>query len=560
MAALSVREFNINGDTCTFNKDIFNFTYIDNSFNELLDERKIKIIEFKNVTFSREIEIACLKFKNKTIKFISCRFGASLKGDNNIIFIDDNFEFFDINEENSTLFLIKNYYDDIILDNTWNVNELNISIGSDIKTIKITNEVKLFSLSILGSYKDQYFCENIDISNQEIRCFSISNLKTNYFYLPELSLTTLTLVDLTIVNNIDKDLSFRFSDLLDITIQSVHFPNQIFINNFCDNNQSVDFVSIGDSNSKKINIFLKGVNEIRNVYISGDINFFITQCFIHHIKISESFYNKYNLRYYKFSTLEFESFYSYDTFEFQNIDIIGDSKLVITDSRLDNVVFKPSFLHSFKSIEIYNSSIGDIKLIDFKPIISDRIRKKGEIKTLISKKYDFMYNVRNIISIIKGDRRVRFDKVGFLRFLKTYAHKETDINLYHKYKRDEYNEMLFSRKTKFNLMDWFIQFTNYLSNDHSNNPIRSICWIIIILFGYLSFLSNKYGSQEIYSLFIHSPEYFLTPIKFLSSSDIDPKLKSKFRLDGIFLIDYGYKVLFGYLIYQMIAAFRKFNK
>ncbi|WP_154859714.1 hypothetical protein [Cyclobacterium xiamenense] len=152
----------------------------------------------------------------------------------------------------------------------------------------------------------------------------------------------------------------------------------------------------------------------------------------------------------------------------------------------------------------------------------------------------------------------RDDETNYLtlyRELKKLAQEYGDNYLYNKFKALEYNERLNS-KEDIGSINRIILWCNKFSNNHSTKPQYAFVGIVAISLFFsvpiiisLYFNGVKLSANQIWS----SLTYFVNPLKLLNEYSIP--------FHGIiYLLEVFYKLALGYLIYQMIAAFRKFNK
>lgn len=233
--------------------------------------------------------------------------------------------------------------------------------------------------------------------------------------------------------------------------------------------------------------------------------------------------------------LVFENFQCFDSFTFQNIDVDKNSSLYFNNSNLDLVTFKPSILHKFNNIYISRSDFVGMSLIDFKYIEEKRISSE-------------------IIDINK--QIIKTSNINFFRFLKNHTQNQSNLHLYQKYKAFEFNEILRQNEDIDGGEKFILEF-NKFTNNHTTDWFKAFKLILItfsfylyLITSYLLYSQNDFQFMDVSKILPN----LLSPVSFLVNNDefCFPNL--------IYFIDVFYNILIGLLLYQMIAAFRKFNR
>ena len=130
------------------------------------------------------------------------------------------------------------------------------------------------------------------------------------------------------------------------------------------------------------------------------------------------------------------------------------------------------------------------------------------------------------------------------------------------YRALEQNFRLRERYKKFNIFnsDTFILTLNKITNNHGTQPFYALINLFLLIGCYYLALTKELSLNEsnINALYVMKSNigYFFKPLTFIS--DIE-SVRYNFSF-GFRLWDILYKILYSYLVFQFIAAFRKFNK
>lgn len=290
------------------------------------------------------------------------------------------------------------------------------------------------------------------------------------------------------------------------------------------------------TNSKSVDTFLlndktKGEVIVKKIYLKGEYNLSVFSFSIEEINFTGLTKGKSEFNNCFIENLNFNLFSLDGKLLFNNVSSLRKNGLLnFANSLLDNVLMNPSFLHQFGEIKFLKSSI--LNLVTYNLIdIPD--------STLKPTKKDLNSNY-----------------LSLYRELKVLALMHNDNYLAQRFKALEYNELLEEKGQKIPLYNWLILNLNKLSNNHSTNPFLALGWMFVLAFFYsivlILSLTIKGTKFEITDVF-RNLTFFINPIKLLGDFDL------VFH-NVVYIIDFFYKIAIGYLVYQFIAAFRKFNK
>lgn len=539
-----------------FKEEIEYFIYFGNNNNDEIDEvseissdiyeLKGKKIKFKNLIFNSVVEF---KFKKKIIVFERCFFkkDVKFKGDDNEI------EFEESNFPNERLLIIVDepkskftYNFNRIIDNykitNFHCKNLTLKFSNinrlDIEDLIIENELKINGKSVGNSeIKDIY------IQKCKINKLKFESFKTDF---PKYIESTFS--------------EFYLSNVVYKCAQNIHLPDceKYKISNLDFNKEEINITYDKASGSLKILSFIIENINSKLISIEQDLSdsydFFKinsdSQIIFYPSLNSENLLIKIetlklvgevtNLKYIKnvkVNNLELNGFIPSNNFTFDNISdkICNSGRLIIINSNLNNVTFKPSILHQFDNIFITKSDFVGMSLIGFEYIDESKFGKQ--------------YTDDNKVTI-------KTDNIEFFRFLKNYTERQNNLHLYQKYKAFEFNEMLRIRKD-IDFGEKCILVFNKFTNNHTTDWTKAGKLFLIIFCSYFSLLLTY-----LYCSYFN--------FEFLQASKILPYLVSPVNLlmhyedfefhNAIYIIDFFYNLIIGLLLYQMIAAFRKFNK
>ncbi|MDO6437093.1 hypothetical protein Q4534_06735 [Cyclobacterium sp. 1_MG-2023] len=495
------------------------------------------LIFYKNYLRKNEFDNA--KFANN-IKFIftNCNIidGISLEA-NNCTFIFKN------NKKGNGIGILK-----IKSENPNNIviikdSEFSNLTFSDIKLKTLDfNNVTLDSLVIENysqikslTYKAQHLNKNYNIEKVILRDSVINSIsyfklyKCKYFNISGAVIENMKILH----SNIEKfdfydyltnDLKILFGEIDDLNIDIIE-------EDIYDHSRKNKFNSL-ILNSKVLKSFKinsdERINKFDNIQITSEkIN--ITNINTRQLTIKNQVVYESKVANSEIEILELMNFYSVKKFRFDNVNISKPAEcLTIRNSSLNNVSLNPFFLHNFNEIKFTNSSLLNLEANNLTKIPI------------------------NAIKPIYRDKETNY--LILYRELKSIAQKYGDTYLYHKFKALEYNERL---NGSLDFLDKSILYFNKFTNNHTTDWFKAFK-LLIILFTFnlsiiTSYLYNSYENFNVLDIAKLLP-YLLSPVSFLVN------YKEYEFHNVIYLFDFLYNIGIGLIIYQMIAAFRKFNR
>lgn len=221
-----------------------------------------------------------------------------------------------------------------------------------------------------------------------------------------------------------------------------------------------------------------------------------------------------------------------------------ETKLEIHKSNLDKVWFDNVAFHDYSTISLYRNKFGQTTLTacDF------------------PSKYKDFDKIKTIENIHYPDRKDKnYFKTRYETFLQLKKQLEASGNFYEAQKFQAISHEALKNIENLPYWDRFILKINGLSNNHGlsiKEPfIGTIVLSILFYILYLWSLARIFNSNEIdWNLF----GYYFSFIDITHRTDF---LVNKSELNGFTLtIDFLNKIIVGFLIYQFIAAFRKYGK
>lgn len=232
-----------------------------------------------------------------------------------------------------------------------------------------------------------------------------------------------------------------------------------------------------------------------------------------------------------FKNLNIKGFTNNIVFQIHNVTVLNS--LNIHDSSLGKAEFNNVKLECKEAIQIYQSNISDINLLN-SPIPNN----------IIAKNNNDYEGLKEIFCQLKNIANRQKNKVDELKY------QQLEFDAYEKLLRKEGN-----------WQDKFILYTNKWSNNHGQEWFRAFSkllflsiffyCVIKILLGYLYFNPNLIW-QEL-ALFLN---FAFNPLH--DFKDIFPKEMENAYYGSALLVDTIAKLLSGYLIFQGLRAFRKY--
>lgn len=518
---MSIRYFNVEeienlGETITVNK------YNSNSFSGI--DRKLLMhsleidypIYFDNVRITSNTLLWLSFVKSKfDIHFHYCTFESdcifldfSLK---NIFFVSCSFETSRITFENSIFcnlnFILSTKEVLVNVNNSFNLN-FEFS-GFYIRRLNI-KESKYVKVNISRSHIPVSF----DFKLSKVISLFLDDVKIQKYSAKKISFKSIVLIDCSLTENID----FFPSDFKEY--------------------YEIDFINLININDKEIEFSNhSGKIRIGNFYISNSSNINFYGIDVENLMLNENCSNI-SLNNFYVSTVDFNSFLAIESIAFRNVISTYSGVFNINNSILKNVVFNPSFLHQFELIEVKNSSLEGLEV------------------------YNFMYIPDKCIL---SNKSLGEDNIGFCRELVGLMNKHN-----HKYYATNYNALEQNLRLESGIfnskIDKYVLWLNKQSNNHGTKPEKAFSLIVCNFFIYFFVLNFDvlfcFGSFFKYSLYLpfdlmfENLSVFFNPLKGIKDVVYPDYSPSK-----LFIIwDFFYNVVYAYLVYQLIAAFRKFNK
>lgn len=366
----------------------------------------------------------------------------------------------------------------------------------------------------------------ISMENCNFKEFVLENLnidKFDYFetYINRISFSKLTCEKEFRLNTESKvnNYIFKFKYLI---VYECKFYKLILNNEYFDLDQCPVEILISDTNN--INIIS---HHLQNLTLKGEV--------MENIKIFSC----------KIDSVEFNEFSCGKNIKFQKSSIyIGENKLIITDSVLKGVEINPSFLHDFDSIDFKDSTISGIEIHNYKPVYPEVIR--------------------NSIMDIEC-------KIDLCRELNSLMLSQNNRHYSTVYRALELELRAKSNDSSISWFDKQVLNLNFWSNVHGTMPQRALFWIllmIVVQFGVINLdlaVQTGFPYEAGFDFLSQNYSYFAKPFTFLS--DVEESYKPFYsknmqvRFHPVTKgFDFLFKIFYAYLLYQFIAAFRKFNK
>lgn len=535
-------------------KNIYPVKEIPNSLFKSFPEGSILI--FYNINLTSE-DLNEVEIENVILKFENCdlSFGLNLTA-NNCEFI-----FTDIKRENGIGELkIKS----INTSNTIEINNSNLNYiqfcnirlkllsfsNSEIRRIIVSDQCHIISFYFFNYLKlnSKFRIESIYFFDSTIESIQLHNLvNCQRLRIADIKSNGVTIVNSNFNSIIFENYNAKKLAILGGVIDSIFLRlKSMTINNDLTGGKIIKFVS------NEFDSISLSPDELNLIKINGTKNTIFKSLHLKSNRIIIRSINTENLNINgeisevsklincKILKFEIRNFNSNNKVIVENLFIPnGESCFKVHNSTLSNLILSPSFLHKFKSIELTNSSFQGITLNNFELINPEIIHSS---KMDHQQKIDF---VRELNGIMLANHHKHYYTV--------YRALEQDLRL-------EGDDSL----TGF---DKFIVRLNSLSNGHGTKPQKALVWFAAIFLIHILSVSIDLHWQNspfsTYDFFANHYFYYLKPLTFISELDLKEtlNLKNKFKFSGwIKVVDFVYKLLYAYLLYQFVAAFRKFNK
>ncbi len=490
----------------------------------------VKTFKFKDTLFKEDVNLKFIFLTGFDYHFSNCEF-----------------ESFNCIEFENISFTIRNtkFSDNLI--SFLHASKIKLTIHSSLSNIDLSiMNCEDFRLEMINSIPI-----GISISDSILLNFNIGNIfkKKNLTF----NSNKATFTDLKISNFEIIDFVFAASDFEKIMFNQVKCKNVILIDIV---DKTVSSINISASNFSNL-CFSGGyddyiadlveesvVGKIDNFEIYNSTNVFVRHTDITNILVKGDYNNNIKISFCSVKSFCFQNFNCLNPFRIESLKQIELDKFSIIDSNLRNLEIIPSFLHYVNSFAFNNSSILGIKIIGFEKIPESVIENSNEMS--ITQKIDF---TRELTALMIEQNN---------RYLTTvYRALEQDFRLH--------------TIRPFENMDYLILKLNSLSNSHGTKPQKALFWIllmVVIMFGIinldLAFQTNL-PYEAGFDFLSQNYSYFIKPFTFLSDVEETYKpfhsenMKAKFH-PATKGFDFLFKIFYAYLLYQFIAAFRKFNK
>lgn len=478
----------------------------------IFEDTQIKLWELSMLDFKgRRVRVSNvhfvdneLKIKNAKINFVNCTFPKT------------------INFTECNLCRI-----DLIRCKT--VVDVNVYICDETYFNIVCDQIKRLDVSVCIKSKFRVVnCSeiNVNLEGNELGEFRLEDSKLIQFHTYDTLINELNLFNVSS----DKEINIRTQakekdyvlkiDFLNIV--KCQFSKLVLKNEFYDLQRHPVKINLSESND--ISIFYHHLEELR---LNGE--------FVENVK----FYSC------RIDSLLFDEFSSKNNVKFQKCACyIGSNKLQIKDSILKGVEINPSFLEEFATIDFRGSTISGIELYNFEPI------KQVVIKTsdMPEKcKIDFCREL-NFLMISQNNKH----------YATLYRALELEI------RTKEYDDTL-------SLFDKIVLNLNHWSNVHGTMPQKALFWILIFIvfqFGFINLdiaIQTNIPYEAGFDFLKQNYSYFIKPFTFLTDveGDYKPFGSDNMKINFSWWVkgfDFLYKIFYAYLLYQFIAAFRKFNK
>jgi hypothetical protein len=260
---------------------------------------------------------------------------------------------------------------------------------------------------------------------------------------------------------------------------------------------------------------------------------------------------------------------NYSNLQFVNLQPLSEaSKLSIVDSHLEKVTFVNSQLHNFKTYNIMHSNFSLIKSANTKWFTYEQLHEnighlnkmladnpsKGTREVVVEHKEITFLEIKETFRQLKYAMDQQGDRVMSLRF--------------RSYEMEAYFRALQITKKRHNI-DRLILFLGK-SNEHGINwsrPLKillimTVCFYVILFYAASPDYVFGYGELNIKKFVSDLWEYKrVVPQMFNPTHSVEKMFPEGFNISGYLMtFDLLYKIVFSYLVFQTISAFRKFIK
>lgn len=576
------------------------------SLNIENDEYKAKHITFEKVYFEGIVDFKNINFRNGIV-FEKCQFDSYLRFENIVskgydlrISIDSvNVSFIDCRFNNSFFITGSNNFveRDILFKNCSFEKDLriqNLIIQKDgliIDSCKFYRNLFLENLNLKESIqiKNNTFISNIRISS--IFCNSIRLIDNNNFknsvHVKNCELNNGLIID---NNNFEKNVTLDLieSNEKGLIIKDSKFESTLFVNyQSIGNKETKGFRHFLISNSN----FLNGLNVVGtieqnielpviknlDIHCTSDLlgNIIFLNLNIEKIELSGFNYSSLTFKNILVNTLKITNFINLGGVIFSNLKHSNstDNTVFISDSNFGKALFLKVDFSMFSKVYFDNnvlteSSTSQVNWFTPQQLNLDTDSLQLEIKKNKYSKINLVKIRQELINSFKSKQEV-------FRQLKFVSQKHGDVPKYWEFQRHEmnyYKKVIQLTKPKIS-SESIILWSNQ-SNDFGQSWLKALgllflfSFIFYIPIGFINSsrldytsLANSYNDIILNLEVIFVDNFYmwivsLNPIHRLQDFNIDFEKTSKW----IYIWDILSRIVVSYFIFQMVSAFRKFNK
>ncbi|WP_200974451.1 hypothetical protein [Echinicola sp. 20G] len=487
-------------------------------------------IVFNEVKFVNKNEFNLI---DKTIYINKCNFSLgkiSFDGNNNTLSFDTSYGIEKLDEYLTTI-IFKNLNDstrDFKFSEEWIVKRINL-LNFTVKDVYIkSNKVASLQIQNFNNSKSRIFNESSSLKSIKLETAALSSLTHKGGLLNSIRFIDVNFKDINIF-------SFKCDDLKELYIKNTNIKSFI-VNSVAKEEVNVNRVVLLDNfyltkfEYNYLNPASKNIR-INELEINSDTSINLKKIDFKTVKLTNEFTKNSSFVKCQINQLIFNDFSTTATFIFKDITVNSEnSKLIIYNSILNNVTFNPSIFHLYDSIEFKKSKLDGLEVNSFEFVKSKTISEYSD----------------------KG----KIDRVELIRFFKNLVDGDKNLNLYQKYRAMEYNQML-KEGTDLNCGEKLILIFNKITNNHTTQWYNSAILIIIFAVcygGYLFYYLSSTNQIDKPDIILQNSVILLSPVKYLNS------LEECIFPTWLYVFDIFYKFIIGSLLFQMVAAFRKFHK
>ena len=487
---------------------------------ESLDEKGELVFRNKKISLT---DISNLKFKNRNIKIYRSKFTDDTLTVNglNVHFYRCTF--------NLDLNCITCKHSSIEILRSENINKI------------FTNECSKFSI-----YSDYVKLTELNVLDVEDSKFDIRNSGELFVLIEESSLKSITFT-----NVVMKDFDYFISSFDSLIFNNVTYDTELLFNLNQKGGYStliLSSVRFNNCNFKLVKFFSDDFIPILKplkISLIDTSNVYFTNLNITSLSLNGDLLNNIKFSSCYLKRVGFMNFSVGSNIAFKNCKANkSDSLISIDSSILKAVEINPSFLHNFDKISFKDSTITGVELHNYKPILE---------KVILNSKFEID------------------SKIDLCRELTALMNEQNNKHYATIYRALELELRAKSNDSSISWFDKQVLNLNFWSNVHGTMPQKALFWMllmIVIMFGIINVdLSFQTGLEYEagFDFLSQNYSYFIKPFTFLSDVEQSYKPFNSENMQAKFHpvtkgFDFLFKIFYAYLLYQFIAAFRKFNK